>query len=251
MFQLLERLLLFKPDRTDHGGLRDREHSRFRFGSSAGLDLDAAWIPQNSERAVLFLHGNRHNITKFADHYNLFQTLQLSCLAFDYPGYGASTGTPSEEGLYRSAHAAYEHLRDTLGFSPRQILVYGFSLGGAVALELLQNHPAAALITESTFTNSHAMARHLYPFLPITGFLPNRFTNDARIQNLGSPCLLIHGEADPVVPPRMANELHTLALPPKELVTVPGAQHTNSLVCGAEELTNRIRAFVLKHVGRA
>jgi pimeloyl-ACP methyl ester carboxylesterase len=250
MLQLLERSLIFKPDQIDHGALRNREHSRFRFRSQSGLDLDAAWLPQESQRAVLFLHGNRHNLTKFTDHYDLFEKLQLSCLAFDYPGYGASTGTPSEVELYRSAHAAYTHLRDSLGFSPSQILIYGFSLGGAVALELLQEHSAAALITEGTFTNSHAMARHRYPYLPITRFLPNRFTNDTRIQNVKLPCLLIHGEADAVVPLRMAHELSSLALPPKELVTVPGAEHTNSLMRGADELENSIKAFVFEHVGR-
>lgn len=249
MLQLIERTLLFKPDFVDHGALHNREHVRFRFGSSAGLDLDAVWLPQNSKRAVLFLHGNRHNLTKFTEHYNLFQSLQLSCLAFDYPGYGTSTGTPSEEGIYRSAHAAFIHLRDNYGFQPSQILVYGFSLGGAVALELLQSYFAAALITESTFTSSHAMARYRYPILPLTAFFPNRFTNDARIQNISSPCLLIHGEDDAVIPVRMAHELISLAPSPKELVTIPGAQHTDSLVRGANDLQEKIRSFVCQNVG--
>jgi fermentation-respiration switch protein FrsA (DUF1100 family) len=128
--------------------------------------------------------------------------------------------------------------------------VYGFSLGGAAALELLQSHSAAALITESTFTNSHAMARYRYPIVPLSRIFPNRFTNDARIQNISSPCLLIHGEDDSVIPLRMAHELLSLAPQPKELVTVAGAQHTDSLIRGAKELQDKIRSFIFEHVGK-
>jgi pimeloyl-ACP methyl ester carboxylesterase len=249
MLQLIERALTFKPDRIDHGGLRGRQHTKLRFGNSAGFDLDGVWLPQDSKFAVLFIHGNKHNITKFSEHYDLFQRLQLSCLAFDYPGYGQSAGTPSEEGLYHSAHAAYTHVQQALGYPPSQILIYGFSLGGAVAIELLQHHTAAALITESTFTNSHAMAKHLYPFVPVSGIFPIRFTNDARVQNITIPHLIIHGEQDSIVPVGMAHELHALALPPKELYTIAGAQHTDSVLRGADPLIQKISSFVREHVG--
>ncbi len=249
MLQLIERALTFKPDRIDHGALRNRPHTKLRFGDATGFDLDGAWLPQNSSAAVLFIHGNKHNITKFGEHYDLFQRLKLSCLAFDYPGYGLSAGTPSEEGLYRSAHAAYTHLQEAFGYTPAQILIYGFSLGGAVAIELLQHHTAAALITESTFTNSHAMAKHLYPLIPAGGFFPKRFTNDTRIQNVGIPHLIIHGEDDLIVPVGMARELHALALPPKELYTIPGARHTDSVLRGADALTEKISLFVRDHMG--
>jgi len=244
MIRTIERLLTFKPNSDDHGALRGREHTRFRFGGEFALDLDGVWLPQSSDTTVLFLHGNRHNITRFGDHYDLFRDLGISCLTFDYPGYGESSGSPSEASLYASARAAYSFLVHQRGVDPSSLIIYGCSLGGAVALELAKDHSASCLITESAFTNSHAIAKHLYPLLPIQRLLPKRFQNDTKVSDLCLPHLLLHGELDQLVPVQMATELYRLAAQPKQLVLVPQASHTDTLVTGGASLRETISAFI-------
>jgi fermentation-respiration switch protein FrsA (DUF1100 family) len=247
MLTQLERLLTFKPNSINHGGLANIPHERVRFGAEFGLDLDGVWMPQTSASAALFIHGNRHNITRFAEHYQLFNSLGISCFAFDYPGYGQSKGNPSEAALYSSARAAHAYMRASLGIQARNIAIYGCSLGGAVAVELAYNAPSGCLITESTFTNSREIARHLYPFLPIRHFLPTRFANDCRIGNITIPKLLIHGDRDERVPVHMAESLFEKASDPKRLHIVPSADHINCISVGGTDLHNVIGEFIFEH----
>jgi pimeloyl-ACP methyl ester carboxylesterase len=247
MLTLLEHFLTFKPNTINHGALDLIKHQRLRIGASFGFDLDAAWLPCSSDAAVLFLHGNRHNITRFYDHYALFQRLGISCLTFDYPGYGTSAGSPSETALYGSARAAFSHIVNDFGFKPHQIAIYGCSLGGAVAIELAKEASAGCLITESTFTNSHDIARFLYPYLPVTRFLKRRFANDALVGKIRIPKLLIHGSEDPRVPVYMAETLHEKSADPKNLIIIPEADHVNCVQKGGPLLHSQIGDFIRKH----
>lgn len=244
VLRYLEQKLTFKPTRVDYGGLARFNPHRLRFGHEFGLDLDGAYMDRDSRTTVLFVHGNKHNLTRFEDHYTLFSNLGLSTFCFDYPGYGQSSGTPSEEAVYASARAAYSYLTCQLGRSPQSVIVYGCSMGGAVAIELLQHVAAAALITESTFTNSWEMAQHLYPFLPVWRLLPKRFENDAKIGALRIPLHMIHGDLDRVVPVRMAHALHAIAPPGTSLQIVPGANHVNAVAIGGQALAQTIGNFV-------
>lgn len=247
MIRLLEQRLTFKPNSVDHGGLSSIRHERLRFGREFGLDLDGVWMPQDSSVAVLFIHGNRHNITRFADHYELFASLGVSCFAFDFPGYGSSVGTPSEESLYASARAAYAQLLQITGQAPERVAVYGCSLGGAVALELVSHSEVGCVITESTFTNSWEIARFLYPYIPARRFLPCRFNNEARIQNIPIPKLIIHGYADERVPIHMAHTLYQRAKNPKEIVLIPDADHVSCVSRGGLALRETIGSFITNH----
>jgi fermentation-respiration switch protein FrsA (DUF1100 family) len=247
MLHLIERKLTFKPTREDHGGLAELAHTRVQFGQEFGLQLDGAFVDNGSESIVLFTHGNRHNITKFRDHYQLFTAIGQSFLTFDYPGYGRSPGIPSESAAYASARAAYAYIHKTLGYRPEKIVSYGCSMGGAVAIELTRHAPVACLITESTFTNTWEMAKHLYPFFPVWPLLPKRFQNDSKLPHVRVPILLIHGEADPTVPVRMASELFSIAQSPAQLVLIPEADHINSISVGAEKLRDTIRNFIATH----
>jgi hypothetical protein len=107
------------------------------------------------------------------------------------------------------------------------------------------------LITESTFTNSHDMAEHLYPLMPIQRLLPKRFGNDAKIGNIRTPHLLLHGERDTLVPVSMARELYELAPEPKQLLVVPEATHTDTLVVGGQRLAREIEAFITRSTRRS
>lgn len=247
MLSLLERKLTFKPSADDHGGLAAIPHERIQFGGEAGFNLDGVFVNNGSESVVLFTHGNKHNITKFREHYALFTALGQSFFTFDYPGYGRSPGVPSEANVYESARAAYRHVTRDRGYRSHQIISYGCSMGGAVAIELVQHERVACLITESTFTNTWDMAKHLYPYLPLWPLLPKRFENDRKVPTIKVPMLIIHGEMDPVVPARMASELARVATAPTRVVLIPGANHINSLELGADPLQSTIRDFIGEH----
>lgn len=244
MLSLLEQFLTFKPNTYNHGGLERIAHERIRIGADFGMDLDAVWFPRDSKPVVLFLHGNRHNITRFYDHYVLFEALGFSCLTFDYPGYGSSRGTPSESALYASARAAHSHLIHHLGFEARHIAVYGCSLGGAVAVELASKVDVGCLVTESTFTNSHEIASFLYPYLPVTRFLKRRFINNTLVSKLQIPKLFIHGALDERVPLSMAHSLHSGALDPRQLIIIPDADHVNCVEKGGPQLRSAVGNFI-------
>ncbi len=247
VLRFLEQKLTFKPNAIDHGGLVGFEYERFRFGYEFGLDLDGIFVDRGPERAVLFIHGNKHNLTRFREHYELFLDSGFTFMAFDYPGYGQSVGAPSEELLYASARAAYAHITKERGYEPNRLAVYGCSLGGAVSIELLQARPAACLVTESTFTSSWDMARYLYPYLPIRRLFPNRFRNDLRISSLNLPLFMVHGEEDRVVPFAMGQQLHALAASARRFVTIPGANHIDCLEVGGATLKTEIASFIREH----
>lgn len=247
VLRLLERKLTFKPSHDDHGGLTDIAHERVRIGEEVGLDLDGAFVDNGSESIVLFTHGNRHNITKFREHYAMFSALGQSFFTFDYPGYGRSPGVPSEAGVYASARAAYRHITKERGFNPGKIISYGCSMGGAVAIDLVQEAQVACIITESTFTNTWEMAKHLYPYLPLWPLLPKRFENDRKVPHIKVPMLIIHGDQDPTVPVTMASELSRVATSPTHVVLIPGANHINTLEVGATKLQKTIRDFIGEH----
>lgn len=244
MLSYLERRLTFKPDTHDHGALAALTFERETLGSEFGLSLDSIYVNNNSKRVILFIHGNRYNLTRFAPHYEFFCRYGFSFLAFDYPGYGRSLGIPSEGALYASARAAYAHLHNQRGWRPEQIVVYGVSLGGAVATELSLHHAVRKLVLESTFTCSHEIAQHLYPFLPLWKVYPNRFNNAARIANITAPVFILHGSTDPTVPPQMSEQLFQRARSEKYLRIISDAHHRNCLEVGGETFQKELNDFM-------
>jgi len=244
---LLERRITFKPNSADHGGLVGVPHERVTFGVELGLELDGVFVDRGSSGVVLFIHGNRHNITKFEQHYRFFLEHDLSFFTFDYPGYGRSKGSPSEDLLYASARAAYLHLTTVKRYPADKVAVYGCSLGGAVAIELLQDTSAACLVTEGTFTSSHDMAQHLYPFIFFSKLLPNRFRNDIRTGALKLPVFMIHGEKDATVPISMGKKLFDSAQKAERLFIVPEANHLDCLTQGGELLHSELSSFIRRY----
>jgi fermentation-respiration switch protein FrsA (DUF1100 family) len=240
----LEKNLTFKPDSVDYGFIASRPHQRLTIGREFGLKLDAAFIDNSSPIVVLFAHGNKWNMTWFAAQYALFDALGLSYLTFDYPGYGASVGEPSEAALYASLRAAYAHLTHSLHFTPVNIVVYGLSLGAAVAADLLQEVNTRCFISECAFTSSRDMARHLYPYLPISWMFPNRFLNEHKFAHLRTPLFIMHGDDDEIAPVDHAYQLYKQALGPKVLRVVEGATHRNCLEIGGNGLIEELRAFL-------
>ncbi len=191
-----------------------------------GIRLHGWFVPRPRPRAtVLFFHGNAGNISHRLDSIALFAELGLATFILDYRGYGRSEGSPSEAGTYRDAEAAWRHLTAERGLAPEEIVVFGRSLGGAVAAWLAARHPPRALILESTFTSVPDLAEELYPFLPARLLSRFRYDTRAELARVRCPVLVVHSRDDEIVPFRHATALHAAAADARGLIELRGGHN--------------------------
>lgn len=177
-----------------------------------GQRLHGWWVRATAPArgTVLLFHGNAGNIGDRVPHIELLTRAGFNVLAFDYRGYGRSTGRPSEAGTYLDARAALQAVPD------ERVIYLGESLGGAIALELALEHPPAGLILQSAFTSIRHMARLHYPFIP-RALVPDAYPSLDRIRELRSPLLVLHGSRDEIVPLMDGEALYEAAPAPKRL----------------------------------
>mgnify|MGYP000862283345 CR=1 FL=1 len=199
-----------------------------------------AWlVPADQARfLVLFCHGNAGNISHRVDNLRRLRDLGLSCLIFDYRGYGQSQGKPDEAGFFLDAEAALAKAQELAPRQRQRLVIFGRSLGGIAAVHAAARasqagHPPAGLILESTFTHLGDMAKSLFP-LPLLGpALAGRFSAQERIPRVACPILFFHGDRDQIVPFDLGRKLFDHAPSPKQWVTLPGAGHNDTyLVAG-------------------
>lgn len=207
------------------------------------------WLPgeEPSPLTVLYLHGNAGNISTNLGRAALLRSLGVSVLSIDYRGYGLSSGPfASEERLYEDAQAAYRYLHQDRGIDPRQLVIYGHSLGGAIALNLAGEVPAlAALIIDASFTSMVDMVV-LSPYnrwFPVRYLLTQRFDSLAKVPHLNLPIFYIHGLADIDIPPSMTERLYQGTPEPKLIWLVPGVEHNNLPEVAGTALQQRLREF--------
>ena len=168
----------------------------------------------------------------------------LQVFILDYRGYGLSEGSPSEQGLYEDAQAAYAHLLSRDDVDPERIAIFGRSLGGAVAVDLASRVPCRRLILESTFSSAADMAGHILPILPLGRLMTERFDSASKMDKIRAPLLQFHGTQDEIVPYRLGEKLHQSAREPKEFVPIPGATHNDTYFVGGRAYFEKIRSFL-------
>lgn len=195
------------------------------------VSLHAWYIPhQGATRTVLILHGNAGNISHRRETVAIFHEFGLNVLIPDYRGYGRSEGTPDETGLYRDAMAAWTYLINERGQHPAGVILFGRSLGGAVAAQLATRVRPAGLILESTFTSAAAMAHEVLPLLSRAIWLRYRFDTLGRIDRIECPLLLLHSPQDDVIPFEMGESLYRRAGSPVRFVRLQGNHNTGFLL---------------------
>ncbi|MGH7703864.1 MAG: alpha/beta hydrolase [Gemmatimonadales bacterium] len=189
----------------------------------------AGWViparpPDSTGLWLLLFHGNAGDISSAGrpEHDRQLRDLGLDVLAIDYRGYGESEGTPSEEGLYTDARAAYDYLRTTRGVPPSRIVLYGHSLGSAVAIDLATRVEVAGLIVEGAFTSVPDRGQEIYPFFPVRLIARSRFASLDKIGRIAIPKLFIHGRDDITIPIRHGRRLYDRAQSPKTFLEVRG-----------------------------
>jgi len=253
MLEQKERELVFRIEpgtaswyRGLPNGVEELELTTPAFGDSQ--NIHAWWWPAEhaDAPAVLYLHGSRWNLTGHLFRLEQLRSLGFSILAIDYRGFGQSLGElPSEASVYQDARIAWDHLK-TLQPDADKRLIYGHSLGGAVAVDLAaelgreaERHdeaPAArALIIESTFTNLADIATEVADTSwPIRWLLSQKFDSIDKIDQVGMPLLVVHGTADQYVPARFSEALYDAARQPKRLLLIEGGTHNNSMRLGRQ-----------------
>jgi fermentation-respiration switch protein FrsA (DUF1100 family) len=201
--------------------------------TAGGTRIHAWWCPtenwQPSQGALLYAHGNAGNLSQRGEGVRRWQDLMnQAVLIFDYPGYGRSEGKPDEAGCYAAADAAYDWLCDNLRVSPERILLYGGSLGGAVATDLASRRPHRALVLVSAFTSMPDMAQEQYPWTPARWLVRSRFDNLAKIGKVKQPVFQAHGTADRLIPFAQGQRLFAAANERKCFFPMDGYDHNNS-----------------------
>ncbi len=241
------RRLLYYPDRLP----RDLPPPRWAGGceevwlrAEDGVDVHGLWWPEPAGAPViLFFHGNAQEVYSWSPVREDLRPLGCRLLLVDYHGYGKSGGEPSEENLYMDGRAALAWLAEE-GVGDGEVIVFGKSLGGAVACEVSQGRAFRALVLESTFTSLLSVSRRLFPALP-GGVEPSeRYASAEKVARAACPVLVIHGDRDELIPPGEGRALFDAAPGPKQLYLVEGAGHNDvSLVAGAE-YPRRIASFL-------
>jgi fermentation-respiration switch protein FrsA (DUF1100 family) len=240
---------LFSPERYPSGDwrpvARGFEALDCWFPSEGGLQLHGWWIPRRNARAtLLYCHGNSGSLGLGVRVLRHFAALEANLFAFDYRGYGRSEGKPSELGLFQDARAAFRHLAGSLGQDPRSVVLFGHSLGGAVAIDSALDLPVAGLVVQASFTDVRGMARSLFPRLPMHWLARNQFRSIDKIPRIAVPKLFIHGRQDETVPFAMGCQLYEAAQGEKLLVAIDGGGHNDLHLRGGQRYLDSLQSFL-------
>jgi hypothetical protein len=236
--------LIFFPDRSmpdPPPGVEERGIT-----AADGVRLHAWYAPPPADGPVLvWSHGNGGNIGGRGEVLLALAAAEVGVLAYDYRGYGKSSGSPHEAGVYLDAAAAFDS-EVTRGRDPRTLVCFGESLGGAVSIELATRRPCGAVVVVATFTRLADVARRHYG--PLGGLAGNRFDSMARISRLSMPLLVAHGDADEIVPFELGQRLFEAAPEPKRFHRIRGLTHND--VLGSPGLLDAIASFAREAVAR-
>jgi fermentation-respiration switch protein FrsA (DUF1100 family) len=208
-----------------------------------GFKINGWFIPSsNASYTILFCHGNAGNIGHRLDKINLLHGIGLNIFILDYRGYGRSQGKPSENGFYLDAQAAYDYLVNNRKIDPKKIILYGESIGTAVAIDLAAKVEVKAFIVEGAFSSGKDMAKRIYPFLPPLIF-SNRFDSSAKIKKISAEKLFIHSREDEIVPLALAMKLYSFADAPKQFIEIYGG-HNTAFLDAKEKYIFSIKSFI-------
>jgi len=197
------------------------------FTTADGLTL-AAWYapaPPNRPTVVVF-HGNHGSLR--GERYRLkhFKDAQMGVLLLAYRGYSGNPGTPDELGLYADARAALDWIEQS-GVDSKSIVIYGMSLGTGVATKMAAEREVGAVILESPYTSTVDVAAFRFPIVPVSWLMEDRFESLSRIRMITEPLLVMHGDADTVIPQRFGRELFDAANEPKQGFWPHGLGHND------------------------
>jgi fermentation-respiration switch protein FrsA (DUF1100 family) len=248
ILEFSEKGIVFFPDPMLVGTPGDLglAYEEVWFTAQDGVQLHGWWVPKEGAPVLLWFHGNAGNISHRLENIKLLADLVgVTVFIFDYREYGKSQGRISREGSYLDAAAAYLYVAEYRKVPGPDIILFGRSLGTALATDLAVKVPCRSLILESAYTNSQEMARLYAPFL--FDWRPSvPYDNLGKIGQIRVPLLVIHGEDDEIIPVDMGRRVFAAAPDPKELYIIPRSHHNDTYLAGGPAYFERLRAFIFR-----
>ncbi|MBI4543660.1 MAG: alpha/beta hydrolase [Gemmatimonadetes bacterium] len=226
--------LIFQPPPASYGPAPDL----LSLTTSDGVALAALYLPNPDGRyTLLYSHGNAEDLGDARPGLEALRDLGFAVFAYDYRGYGRSSGRASEAGVYRDVEAAYQYLTGPLAVLPERIILHGISVGSGPAVELATRRPVAGLILEGAFASAFTVLTRvpLFPF--------DRFRNLRKLGRVHCPVLVIHGTADEVIPFAHGRKLFAGAQAPKQHLWVRGARHNDLRLVAGERYGRALQEF--------
>lgn len=200
--------------------------------------ISALYLPNpNAAYTLLYIHGNAEDLGDIRPKLEDLNRWGFSVFAYDYRGYGTSDGKPGERNAYQDINVAYTYLTQQLKVPAEKIIVYGRSVGGGSATALASQQPVAGLILESAFTSAF---RVVVPF-PLLPF--DKFSNLPKLKKVRCPVLIMHGQADEIIPFHHGQTLYDVAPAPKSFLWVPAAGHNDFTRVSGERLRQALVSF--------
>ena len=238
---------IFYPEKDILGKPGDlgMQYEDITFRMADALTLHGWFVPGSRRETLLWCHGNAGNIGDRLDQLKLLHDrLDINIFIFDYRGYGKSQGRPTEDGTYRDAHGALDYLRSRYDVDGDRIVVFGQSLGGAIAVDLACRNKIMGLILEATFTS----LIDIYEMPPRA--FPVKYDSYSKIKRVKAPLLMLHGDKDDVVPFESGYTLFKAANEPKKFCAIKGGMHNDNYIVGGEGYFTAINEFITRFSGK-
>lgn len=250
LYPKIENFFIFFPDKTIEVTPNEFEmlYKEVFFNTEDGIKLNGWFFPlkgKDPAPVILFFHGNAGNISHRLDNVQRLLHRKLQVFIFDYRGYGKSSGKPSEKGLYLDGLAAYDYLITTEHISPDDIILFGRSLGAAIAIDTALKREVRSVIMESAFLSTKSIAKTMLLFHLISYFLPPNYNNLEKVKKVDSPKLFIHGDKDEIVPFSMGEQLYREAESPKYFLRLEDSGHNDTYIVGGENYFNSLVTFAI------
>ena len=247
ILSFFQRNLLYHPSVDDY--LKDNllteptEIEKVKITTEDKIDLVGWFYNKDIKKfkTIVFFHGNAGSLNNRTYKLNHFKDLNVNFLIIAWRGFSGNKGKPSELGLYEDANSTVKWL-NTKGVPDKNIILYGESLGTAIAVEIAQNKKYAGVILESPFTSMVNMGKKYYPFFPVNFLLKDKFESYKKINKILVPVLVIHGKVDKIVPYAMGEKMYELANQPKFFYSQEYGDH---MVEYDEKLLLALRKFIL------
>ncbi len=245
---LMQARMLYLPDVPGRSLDRtpadiDVDYDDVTIETSDGVLLHGWFVPGESDRVLLFFHGNAGNISHRLESVRQFLELGLSVLIIDYRGYGQSGGRTTERGIYRDAEAAWRYLTETSGKSQRRIIVFGRSMGASAAAYLAARNRPLALVVESSFTSVPDIAAEYYPWLPVRWLSRLRHATEDLVRQAACPVLVVHSRDDEIVPFRHGEAIFAAAREPRSFLELRGT-HNDAFLRDERNYLAGLRSFL-------
>jgi len=238
-----QRNLMYHPNENNYSGDNlEVKIEKVSIQTSDNINLLGWFHNKNlkSYKTIVYFHGNAGTLENRVHKLNHFKDMDVNFLIIAWRGFSGNKGKPSEEGLYIDGTSAINWLKEK-GLKEEDIIIYGESLGTGIATEITQNKNFAGLILETPFTSMIEAAKNFYPYIPVGLILKDKYENNEKIKNINIPVLVMHGEADQIVPFFMGKKIFEKANVPKYSYFT---KHDNHMMEYDENLVKALNSFL-------